>query len=96
MKKSRSNSANYLNSDTMRAHWVIIWDRACLYSFTVLVKATHAGQAEQNAIRLVNAENNYGPDEDGGFEAIAAFDHAELLAIAAELKAFGKGGLRPA
>jgi len=32
-----------------------------------------------------NLENDYGPDENGGFVPIAAYDRADLLAILAKM-----------
>lgn len=96
MKKSKSKPINHRNSAPTRNYWVIVWDRATHCWSTILVEAANAGLAEKEAIRLVNAENDYGPNDDGGFLAIGAFDRTELLNIAAELEAFDEGGFRPA
>lgn len=94
MKKSKPNK--HLNSDLTRNYWVIVWDRALQYQITILVEAANVGLAEKEAVRMLNAGHNYGPNDDGGFLAIGAFDRTELLAIAAELEAFDEGRLRSA
>ena len=62
-----------------RSYCVVIWDKACSLPYERMVAANSPEQAGAKVVKDANAENGYGPDEDGGFVPVVAYDRTELL-----------------
>lgn len=65
--------------ENKRQFWVLIWDKACSMPLEFIVEANCPEQAEAEAVKVVNEENGYGPEEDGGYIAIVAFERSDFL-----------------
>ena len=68
-----------------RSYWVVILDKACSLPYERMVEAIGPRQAGAKAVQTANAENGYGPDEDGGFVPVVAYDRTELLDMLVDL-----------
>lgn len=91
MEKPKSNQGDNLAAVAVKSYWVALWDRAANTYSSRIVNAANAEQAQIEAVRKINVENEYGPDEDGGFLAVGAYDSVELLAFVVEMEACDKG-----
>lgn len=52
---------------------------------TRIVTAGSLSEAEDRAVAEDNLQNDYGPDDDGGFIAVAAFDREDLERFLGEM-----------
>jgi hypothetical protein len=52
---------------------------------TRIVTAGSLSEAEDRAVAEDNLQNDYGPDDDGGFIAVAAFDREDLERFLAKM-----------
>ena len=65
----------------VQAYWTLLWDKATSSRRGKVVRAVSVEKALDEAIKQANAESDYGPGEDGGFEAVAAYSRADLLSL---------------
>lgn len=73
------------NKEVNRPYWVVIWDKAFWLPCESVVEANSPEQAGAKAVKIANAENGYGPDEDGGFIPVVANERAKLLRVLADM-----------
>jgi len=81
MKNTNTNSGLSPGHNATQAYWTVVWDVACGCDRTAMVEATDHEQAKREAVRIANAENDDGPDDDAGIVPIVSFSRAELLAM---------------
>src|ERR1041385_5082413 len=61
-----------------RQFWVLVWDKACSLPGEFIVEADCPEQAEAEAVKIANEDNEYGPEEDVGFIPIVAFERSDF------------------
>ena len=91
MQTHKFNQNHNLTAVAVKSYWVALWDRAANTYSSRIVNAANAEQAQIEAVRKINVENEIGPDEDGGFLAVGAYESTELMAFAAEVESNGGG-----